>query len=966
MMTGLRIAVLCTLFAAFPAANAEEFGRQTWQSENGIPQNTVHTILQSRDGYLWAGTEGGLARFDGGRFAVYNAQNTPELRSNNIRKLLESADGSLWIATANGITRYKNGRFQAFDMGNVWSLSEDGSGTLWAVTASGVAHLSGNRFQAITFSDPSIRLTGAIAADAHGGLWIGTRTGMRLFSNGAFVDVPQQSRLPKQQVDELFFDKAGAAWIGTPHGLYVWNHGALKSYTTRDGLPADRITALYQGPEGAVWVGTEAGLARIVNNQVLPLAGDNAFRGEMILALASDREGDVWIGTESGGLSVLRAEKFTTFTTRDGLPDDNVRCVFQDRSGAVWIGTDAHGLARYQDGKFSTLTTRDGLTSDVILALAEDTDGSLLAGTPDGLNRIRNGTVSSITSADGLPDDFVRSIASGDDGSLWIGTRRGLAHLKNGRFTNYSEADGLGSDLIGAMLPEPGNGLWIATLRGLTHLQNGKLTNYTTENGLSSNVITALYRDRQGVLWIGTQGGGLNAFYNGRFVRFLSGLELPDVIYGLAEDPDRNLWISSNTGMFCASRKELLGLARRESDDVTVTSYGTSDGLRISESSGGGHPTIWEARDGSLWFATLKGVAVMRGPHARFNRIAPPVAIESVSVDDQIADPGRLASIRPGHSRFSFEYAGMSFMAPQKVRFRYKLEGFDRAWVDAGTRRIAYYTNLGPGRYIFRVSARNNDGLWNETGASIAFRVEPHFYQTYWFYLLVLAGCALLAWRIYRWRVRQVEAQFNAVLEERNRIAREIHDTLAQGFAGVSVQLELVARLLASSADAAREHLDQARVLVRNSLAEARRSIWDLRSQSADDPDFAARISRMAIQVANPGHAQVKLQVRGTYRPLAPKVEEELLKIAQEAVTNCVRHADAEHINIELMFEAKKLRMTIADDGRGFTDPLGCAGPDGHFGLQGMRERAETIDAELKVQTAAGKGTKIWVETAVN
>ncbi len=500
----------------------------------------------------------------------------------------------------------------------------------------------------------------------------------------------------------------------------------------------------------------------------------------------------------------------------------------------------------------------------------------------------------------------------------------------------------------------------------MSRFHDNAWTTYTTRNGLSSDVITALYLDSEGVLWIGAEGGGLNAFSGGKFVRFPAFLGLPQVIYGIAEDPDGKLWMSSNAGIFCVSRKELLAWQRRPSIAPAVMSYGASDGLRIDQSSGGGHPAIWRAQDGALWFATVKGAALLRASAARVNSLPVPVVVESVSVDDRAFDPADLSAIAPGHSRVSFEYAGLSFIAPQKIRFRYKLEGLDRDWIDAGTRRIAYYTNLPPRSYRFRVLARNNEGVWNERGASLAFRVEPHFYQTVWFDTLSLAALALLAWSVYRWRVRQVEAQFAAVLQERNRIAREIHDTLAQGFAGVSLQLELVSRLLASSTEAAREHLDEARVLVRTSLSEARRSIWDLRSQSAENRDLAARISKIAQQVASPGQAKVKLHVRGAYRPLAPKVEDELLKIAQEAVTNAVRHADAEHIDIELAFEAKKMRMTIADDGQGFTHQPNSSGPDGHFGLRGMRERAEAIDADLQLQSSAGKGTTVSVETPVS
>ncbi|HSU60678.1 MAG TPA: two-component regulator propeller domain-containing protein [Bryobacteraceae bacterium] len=966
------------LIAAGPPAHApatppgpDEFGRQIWETENGLPQNTVHSILQSQVGYIWVGTEGGLARFDGLKFAVFNAQNTPSLKSNNIRTLAETRDGSLWIATADGIARFKEHRFSSFttDDGlpsnNVWSLSEDRAGTLWAVTAEGLARFSGSRFQPSAVPGAAT-LTGAIAADNRGTLWVGTRNGVRTLGTSAPPEKRNQSRPANNDIEQILIDSRETRWMGTSNGLYAFKNGDVKVYTAESGLPANRITALFEDTDHNIWVGTDAGLARIVNGAVVPLSASDAWHSETILSITQDREGDIWVGTASNGLGVLRPQRFATYTVRNGLSDDLVRCVFQDREGVIWIGTNAGGLTRYQNGHFSSFTTRDGLASDVILALAQGEDGSLLVGTPDGLNLIRGNAVTLLTSADGLPDDFVRSILADREGRLWIGTRRGLACRKDGRFTIYGEADGLGSDLVGAILADGDGGLWIATLHGLTRFQNGKLRNYTTKDGLSSDTITALYRDDKGVLWIGTQDGGLNGFIEGKFVRFPAALNLPTAIDGVAEDLDQDLWISSNVGIYRVSRRELLRFAAGQKNQVTAISYGTSDGLRISESSGGGHPAIWRAHDGSLWFATLKGVAEMRGPQPRLNRVPPGIVIESVSIDDQTVDPGQLTSIRPGHSRVAFQYTGLSFAAPQKVRFRYKLEGFDRNWVDAGTRRVAYYTNLPPGKYRFRVLACNNDGFWNESGAALAFRLEPHFYQTYWFDALMLVGLALVAWSGYRWRVRQVEAQFDAVLQERNRIAREIHDTLAQGFAGVSVQLELVSRLLASSADAAREHLDQARVLVRRSLADARSSIWELRLQSAEREDLAARLSKMANQVTGSGPAKLELQIRGAYRPLAPKVENELLKIAQEALTNAVRHANAERINLELAFDAGKLRMTIADNGQGFAGVPNSSGPDGHFGLRGMRERAEEIDAELKVQTAAGKGTVISVEAMVN
>jgi signal transduction histidine kinase len=566
-----------------------------------------------------------------------------------------------------------------------------------------------------------------------------------------------------------------------------------------------------------------------------------------------------------------------------------------------------------------------------------------------------------------LADDFVRSIYRDNDGSLWIGTRRGLSHEdRANHFTTYTQADGLGSDLVGAIVRDGGNDLWIGTFNGLSRLHDNKLSTYRVEDGLSSNIITALSEDDAGDLWIGTQDAGLNIRHNKKIIHLSSKLGLPDAIFGIAADANGGLWLASKGGIVRASRDELKQVATGKKNQATVVWYGTSDGLRINECSAGGHPEVWKASGGTIWFSTQKGAAALYPGSAVPNRAPPPVVIESILIDDRAFAPGSVQQIAPGHSRFAFEYAGLSFAAPQKLIYKYKLEGFDKDWVEAGKQRTAYYTNIPPGRYRFRVIARNNDGVWNETGTALSFRLEPRFYQTAWFYLLAALGLLAAGYLIYRWRVREVEARFNAVLQERNRIGREIHDTLAQGIVGVSVQLEIVSRLLSTSAETAREHLDQARVLVRESLAEARRSIWQLRSESKENEDLASRLSKSARQAVGLSPVKLRLEVRGTYRPLGRNVEDELLRIGQEAVTNALRHAHPERIEVELAYTSKKLCMTITDDGCGFVTDSCTPGPNGHYGLKGMQERAEQINANLVVDSAAGKGTRVSVEAPLS
>jgi two-component sensor histidine kinase/streptogramin lyase len=571
--------------------------------------------------------------------------------------------------------------------------------------------------------------------------------------------------------------------------------------------------------------------------------------------------------------------------------------------------------------------------------------------------------VTVFTSADGLADDFVRSLYFDAQGSLWIGTRRGLSQLKDGKFTTYSTLDGLGSDLVGAILQARDGSLWISTLGGLTHLDRGQFRNYAERDGLSNHTVTALHEDADGTIWIGTNGGGLNRWRQGIFKAIaLKDAALPETIYSILEDSG-DLWMSSNQGIFRANRNDLNRYADGAASTVAVTAYGVADGMKVNEASSGGHPAAWRLDSGELWFATLKGAATVDPAHLAANRVPPLMNIEQISVDDKPVIASDTVTIKPGGRRFAFEYAALSFAAPQKVRFKYRLDGFDHAWVDAGGLRTAYYTNLPPGHYIFQVLASNNDGVWSVGPASLAFRLEPYFYQTIWFYLLLILFAALLWYGWYRWRVQQVESRFNAVLAERNRIAREIHDTLAQGFVAVSVQLQIVSRVLENSTDAARKHLTQAQELVRSGLEDARKAIWELRSQSPENQDLAAQLVKMADRVTTGTEIKTEVCVNGTYRSLPERVEDELVRIAQEAVTNAVRHADPNRVEIQLRFTGKGVELSVEDNGRGFSGEPPST-PDGHFGMTGMKERAQQIGGTLTVSSKKDQGTRVSVEVA--
>jgi signal transduction histidine kinase len=736
--------------------------------------------------------------------------------------------------------------------------------------------------------------------------------------------------------------------------------------------PLGRVSFLTCDRQGTMWAGTAKGLMRMRSadsGELLPRSGD------VYLTAMEDREGDLWLGTEASGLAVLRDRKFSSLTAEDGLSEEYVLALAQGPDGAVWAGTNGGGLNVYRDGRFRALTTAQGMASNVIFAVAAAPNGDVWAGTPDGLNLIRDGRVRVLTTADGLADDFVRSLYVGRQGALWIGTRHGLSRYANGTFTTWTAADGLGSDLIGAMTQSRDRDLWIGTLGGLSRMHNGQFTNFTTQEGLSSNIVTSLHEDADGTLWIGTNDGGLNRMRDGKIVPVARGL-LPKRVIGILEDRQGYLWISSSTGVYRVSRAGLDRMANG-GPAPEVMRFGVADGMRISECSSGGHPAVLGLEDGALWFATLKGIAAVDPEHMPVNRVAPRVVLEAVSVDDVEQRSAAALILSPGHSHYEFDYAGLSFVAPQKVEYRYQLQGFDPGWVEAGTRRAAYYTNLPHGRYTFRVMARNNDGVWSREAATVALTVEPHMYQTLWFRLLLSLALVGLAYAAWRRRLLHVEREFQAVLGERARIAREIHDTLAQGFVAVSVQLELVGQLMRASADSAREQLERTQTLVRNSLEEARSSIWELRSQSAEREDLAARILRMAEDVAarsgihSPGAAEngkqprVQMQVSGTNHPLGAAVERELMRIAREAVVNAIRHGHSESIALRLEFVTGWFAMEIRDDGRGFagSPPDGASG---HYGIVGMRERAAAIGANLTVESHPGAGTRVRLLLPLN
>ena len=764
----LMLACTAPAVALDPHKALTQYVHNAWQTDEGLPQNSVQALLQTRDGYLWFGTQEGLVRFDGEHFEIFDRSNTKALASNDVTALLEDRLGTLWVGTnGGGLTLLKDGVFTRFSAQNslpdeiVTALREDRRGTIWIGTRDhGLFEFAGGHVRPVTVKDGlSSNRVFAIYEDRSGDLWVGTSDGLNRLRGGNIARFSTADGLVNPRVMAIAGDATGALWIGTDAGLNRFVDGRVSGAAI---VPGTAIRSLLVDRDRNLWIGGRgAGLSRLAGGRLTTIAAKDGLSNNTPLSLVEDRERNLWVGTNGGGLNRFRDGSITTYASQEGLSSDVAISVYEDRRGNLWFGT-IDGLNRMaKDGSITIYKTEDGLSNIRATSVYEDRAGDIWVATVSGLNRLRSDEFQRFTTADGLASDTLTVVQGDRSGALWIGTDgAGLNRFENGRFTTFTTADGLTSNSVTSLHEDRSGNLWIGTRGGgLTRLSNGRFTPFTTKQGLSSNTVTSIYEDSEGVLWIATRGGGLSRFKDNRFATFATkdGF-FDDLVHQVLEDGQGNLWMSSNKGIFQVPKRQLNEFADGIATTIQGRMYGQSDGMKSSESNGIGQPAGYRTLDGRLWFPTLKGVAMIDPTRLLRNLLPPPVIIEQVRVDRALMPLTGPASMPPGRGELEFRFSALSLVDTSRNRFKFRLEGFDQQWRET-SRRNLFYTNIPAGSYTFRVVASNNDGVWNETGAAFAFRLQPHFYQRWWFYSALALGFGGLLFAGHRVRVGHLYAR---------------------------------------------------------------------------------------------------------------------------------------------------------------------------------------------------------------
>lgn len=955
-----------------------------WQTDQGLPQNIVKAVTQTADGYLWCGTTNGLARFDGIQFKIFNTETTPELGSARVRQLFTDRQGTLWISTIEGgLVQYKNRCFTAFTLPlrattqrAIAAFADDPSGTLWMSADDGaVIRFDGKEFTTVSSVwDPSSTTVYRVLNDPKGNTWVVSRLALARLDNGQLVPVLNGAF---GQYEFLAPSRNGGWWINMGGRVRLWRDG---QYIAERGAPAwiNRLVAsCVEDHAGHLWIGSSGGgLYRYdADGSVHRFSANEGLGSDLICSLCEDTEGDLWVGTNGGGLSRLRLALFNTYGRAQGLSSSLVTAITEGKDGELWIGTADSGINLLKDGAVRAMGAAEGLEQLQVQTALSDQSGQLWVGTaPGGLFRYDSNRFTRVPLPAGY-DGPTRSLFEDSKQRLWIG-QQSLSRLLNFEKSQFhflnlpNPTNGLD---INCMIEDPSGALWIGTDgSGLFQYSLGKFKQFRRAEGLPSDIIRSLHADPDGTIWIGTQGGGITRLKNEHFVSCSKGEGLPDnVINSIQEDAMSNFWLSSFHGIFRVPKRDLNEFADGNRPSIQCVQFGKSDGLPAMECAGGFQPASCKTRDGRLWFPTVKGVAVVDPARWRPNPVAPPVFIEEVRIDGAIQalpDPASTANramlIPPGTQRYEIQYTGLNFSAPERVQFKYRLEGLDKDWVQAGHRRTAIYSYLPPGKYCFHVIACNQDGLWNNVGAAFSLVIQPQLWQRWSFRIPVSALVALgfagiiraVTRRRWRSRLRQLETQ-QKVDNERTRIAQDIHDDLGAGLTQIAWLGEATAKHAHQETDVrikAHKISAAAREMVR-SLDEI---VWAVRPENDSLSSLVDYLGRRVDELFENSGTRCWFTASKNLPQLVVLAElrHNIYLTCKEALNNALKHSGGSEVLVDVTFANNQLTINITDNGVGFDamDNLSAGN-----GLKNMRARIENIGGKFIAHSQIKIGTRI-------
>jgi ligand-binding sensor domain-containing protein/signal transduction histidine kinase len=931
----------------------------------------VQAFAQTADGYLWVGTSDGLARFDGERFTVFARENTPQMRENSVFCLLADGNGTLWIGTeGGGLVEMRNGRFRLYSAadgltdGFVRSLFEDRSGTLWVATDNGLFRKQGERLERID-NRPGMPANAfhGIIEDRRGRIWAGAA---RLYAiiNGQPREFALNGSDSQNRVKSILETEDGSIWIGTVSGLHRLRPGAERF--ERVSAVWGTIRTLCAISPGELWAGAIGqGMFRIrYNAQSSAAAHMDAPSPEVsntILSIFGDSTGNLWVGTQVGMVRLNRTP--VEVLSLPEAADSDFGTVSLDADGSLWAASNQ--LVHVKDGQ--AVPYRFAVLGDARARnLLRTRDGSLWIGTDgSGLFRISARGTGHYTMLQGLPNNFIRCMIEARDGSLWIGLDEGVSRFDGQSFHNLTVQNGLAYFSTRSILEDRNGDIWVGTERGVSHLHKGLPVHDAVTEGLKDEKVWALHEDRDGGLWLGTRTNGLYRFRDNLLTHYTTENGLAgNSIYSILEDGRKHLWLSGPFGVMLVERSELDAQARNPHQAISMRFYRGDAGDKPTLFYGGTQPAGIIVHGEEAWFPTNRGLWRIRPTEFDVPSLTH-LAIGAVTVDGKAVTAGSQLTLPAGASRVEIAYEPIFLSSQEDLQFHYRLVGFDTDWTSAGTaQRSAIYTNLPSGRYTFLVEAWQRQHADARVQAALQIAKRPYFYRTPWFIAICVLLAGMIAVVAYQMRIRQVQGRFQAVLAERTRLAREMHDTLIQGCAGASAMLEAALGCAPEDPESRLHLIEYASTQIRATMDEARQAVWNLRSNEAAPENLAASLKQMSERISREYDVEAECRVEGTPFPVGQQATHELMMVAREGFYNAVLHGEPNRIATSLHFTAKELSLKIADDGRGFDAAEQPA--DGHYGLKGLRERVSRINGKVAIESDPGRGTTVCVRVPRN